>query len=382
MASEPVWRRLGTYLLNSDNEIQDVELIPGTGKEWQVQYPDNQHSPFLLFEGHLGIPEKILYRAFLEVVRTYPSFRKVETANTEDALVASSIVLLTNADHNSAFNFRKQMISDGKLDVQKELAYIRLLAMIPKNSKSSLLWHHRRWLLERIYPAAPSVRVASEWQVMLPVDVCQTEVSIVSRACESYRRNYHAWAHRSFILQHMRERCPAAVDPAWKALLLTEYTTMTSWLESHISDYSAAQYLCQLQRLMQELDVYPAATPPPSTPTIGWPLEYFVDLIRRYPDHETLWLGARTTLACRGTLPDTEGQRALQRLKDDFLADAGEAGPGGELAWDRVYVLRFWVWYLKQSGKVVLTNESVRSFLSCDSPAATLAHGQHLLQST
>ncbi|KZO99681.1 protein prenylyltransferase, partial [Calocera viscosa TUFC12733] len=265
-----------------------IEIIPGTGAEWQAQFPDNQHHPFLLSEGHFGIPEKILYHSFAEVVRVYPSFRRIEALDSDDALLASSVILFANSDHNSAFNFHKRMILEGRLDEPSELAYIKLLAMIPKNSKSSLLWHHRRWVLERLFPATPLDGDDSEWHVHLPVDTCEEEVLIVTRACQSYRRNYLAWAHRSFVLQQMRKRCLTDVGSEYKSLFSKEYQNMTSWMESHISDHSAAQYLCQLQRAMEELNLHPVGAM-----TLPSPVGYFVELIQTYPDHETLWLGLR-----------------------------------------------------------------------------------------
>jgi len=272
------------------------------------------------------------------------------------------------------------MILDGKIQLQDELAYTKLLAGVPRNSKSSLLWHHRRWILERLFPANAAQVHDSEWPAEMPIHACEEELSLAARACQSYPRNYPAWSHRSFVLRHMRNRSLVEVDPGWRTLLVQEYKSMTSWLESHISDYSAVGYLCQLQRVMQGLDLSAMdQAVQPSTSLAAHAIDYFLDLIRRYPDHEGLWLGVRTNVASLGRVPsDLEGAEVLKQI---LLDDGSEASSEAEQAPGRLYALRFWFWHLEQEGTISFTTESVRAVLSSYTAPAIAKQVRRLSQS-
>ncbi|EJT98966.1 protein prenylyltransferase [Dacryopinax primogenitus] len=377
MASPPMWRKLGAYMLNNTNanEVIDIELLPADGSEFLSQYPENPNSPFFLVEGHLGIPQKQLYGAYLSALHFFPSFRQsiVDALDSTDVALATSVILLANPDHNSAWNIRKKFLLSGALQMNKELEVVRLIGTIPKNSRASLLWHHWRWVMEHLFPVAASKTLSRssdlEWAVELPPDICERDLEIVHRAVATYPRNYHAWAHRALVQRHILAHCKNDPDGAWNSILREEYGRMTTWLESHVSDYSAAQYLVQMQWSMQklELPLPNIARDPNSLPGSG-AVEYFMALLRRFPERETLWLAVKGHLVQPEQHILTAAQTAS--LKGMLLGEVKSAGSGDERLRAGANALRFLFWYLHQEDNVKFTEESIRAVLSSHSDSA------------
>ncbi|KAK0212520.1 hypothetical protein DFS33DRAFT_1269303 [Desarmillaria ectypa] len=267
-----------------------IEILPGGIEEWSSNGPDGDKPPFLLSEGHLGVPQKTLYNLYLVATAIFTVAR--QQAQDYRALMASSIViLLANSAHQTALNARKRLIISGKLDPNKELVLIG--AMISGNrecAKQSVIWAHRRWIFEHLYPPnLPSLPHAQ-----LPLSIVRNELQILAHSCESYPRNYYAWTHRSYCMQSIMDLMTATSSPAVEAIFEEEYWALLRWIDLHVSDYSAMHYLCLLVKRYSMLQ-----SSAPSLQSMN-PMSLFdhtMSLLSSYPAHEALWMYIRTIIA-------------------------------------------------------------------------------------
>ena len=288
--------------------------MPGDDSEWLADVPP-EHAPFLFIDRNLGVPTKAAYRAYLESVtlfqsvrpRLLPSSPPLTDAEASAVLDASAVLLLVNPAHQTGLNARKRLVLQGKLDSAQELRFTTALLTLREGAKQSILWHHRRWLLRRVHSPLPDHRSSPQYissmdcedtlyGLALRPDAFRDEFAAVERACETYARNYHAWAHRyecaAALVSLARTENGADSDEhlRLRAVLREEAAWIRLWIERHIADYSAAQYSCRLSSLIMEAGLY-------ANPDAGFgPREghlHAVELVRAYPTHESLWLYLR-----------------------------------------------------------------------------------------
>jgi protein prenyltransferase alpha subunit repeat containing protein 1 len=269
-----------------------IEILPGGLQEWMP--PASDDFPFVLEDGHLGVPQKVLYKLYMTAVSLY-----------KEHLSISSVVLLANPAHQTALNTRKKLIACGSLDPGKELDFFALFIRGSKEcAKQSIIWDHRRWILRHQYEAI-SLPMLAGWPAsedassfpMIPLSVLEEECQLIRHACEVYPRNYHAWSHYHWILNVTVVAASRGPGPSGEStqdyhpFLRRAVTSLQEWIARHVSDYSAVHLLCTLA----VLDCH--------RPTQL--MEGIVDEIRRhaldlivlYPAHEALWLYLRGTLA-------------------------------------------------------------------------------------
>ncbi|EJD54997.1 protein prenylyltransferase [Auricularia subglabra TFB-10046 SS5] len=244
----------------------EIEIVPSA-----ALLPDldpNPHAPFIFIDGHLGVPKKALYQAYLDACRVFG-------APGGDILRATAVILLANPAHSTALNARKKLVMKAQRDPRLELVYTASLLSEQQASKSSFLWHHRRWLLHSLYttdkaPFSDDLEARND----IPRDVLQSELELAERACEVYPRNYFAWKHRRYCARHLAD-------------LTQELDTIHNWLDRHVSDYSAVHHVCTIVR--------------PGAPAglVTKNFDHALSLVAAYPGHETLWLFLRTArLSC------------------------------------------------------------------------------------
>lgn len=350
-------------------------------------------------EGNLGVPKKLAYKAYLESIPTFrrccealhahltTSFDSHGASDVTDTLHSSSVLLLVNPAHQNALNARKRLVKYGALDATQELRFVSALLTLHEGAKQSILWHHRRWLLRRIYSAAGSsygVNTSSSGgihrslagddedslcRLALDADAWSTEFAAVDRACEVYPRNYHAWSHRYLCAEALATALRGDAGPGLMEAWQKEKDRIRAWIERHVSDYSAMQYACRLEDLGRELS-------PGGRPTTAIPAGHSQDspaeeketlvehawaLVQAYPSHESLWLYLRGAL--RPTfnpeavlLPESatsdrvrNGARALaERFLSDGSADYGASVLPAERILVRRHAARFLAWLLWQ----------------------------------
>ncbi|KAK0484326.1 hypothetical protein EDD18DRAFT_1111717 [Armillaria luteobubalina] len=266
-----------------------IEILPGGIEEWTSSDPDGNKLPFLLSEGHLGIPQKILYKLYLRATVMFTAARKAQDHN---ALIAFSItILLANSAHQTALNTRKRLIISGKLDPKNELALIgTIISGNRECSKQSVIWAHRRWIFEYLYPPNPP----SCFHAQLPCALVRDELQILARGCESYPRNYHAWTHRSYCMQSMMDLVTTSSDPAAEAIMQEEYLNLLRWVDLHVSDYSAMHYLFLL---VQRFNMLQSGAPGLQSMNLVSLFGHTMSLLSSYPKHEALWMFIRSIIA-------------------------------------------------------------------------------------
>ncbi|KAL1710123.1 hypothetical protein EV121DRAFT_285795 [Schizophyllum commune] len=296
--------------------LASIELLPGDIQDWSSAGL-SQDQPFLLQEGNLGVPVKVLYRLyvcaatqFFPVLKAYRADPSSASATSVASL--SSIIILANPAHQTALNARKTLVGNSHLDSRAELELTaHFLTASKDGAKQSALWDHRRWLLQRMYPSPSVQRRARKrprgWSTdmsrcpALPPSVIEQELSLALRACEMYPRNYHAWVYRHAIFEsilHILEDADVPSHHRSEMFKLVEKETQTimSWIDCHVSDYTAMQHLCSVVLAfaphLQRSGSMPSSEVEQRHPTsLSDPFvlaEHAMDLLRTYPQHEAL----------------------------------------------------------------------------------------------
>lgn len=234
---------------------------------------------------------------------------------------------MANPAHSTALNVRKHLNQRGHIDSERELQFTASLLSSRNCSNQSIIWHHRQWLLRRIYgPANSTLRLQSvdstqpglSDALTLPPEIIKAEILIASKACEIYPRNYFAWAHRCMCM-HSAMLCidiePKYADPeVYIELVVCEVSNLRLWIEQHISDASAVHCLVVLITSLPCLTDAVKDAPQQPTSLAGneklhvanklkecsLSVSHAISLVRSYPDHESLWMYLRAVSCLDG----------------------------------------------------------------------------------
>jgi len=274
---------------------QSVEILPGDIAGWVPESTPTY--PFLFAEDNLGVPQKVLYKAYLVAVRAYFALRNEsrksapspQQSNQLDRL--TRVVLLANPAHQTALNSRKRLVQNLTVDPHCELNLSASLLSCRECAKESILWHHRRWLLGVIHEVPPTAGADSIPETV-PPDALGAEFVRASAACHLYTRNYHAWAHRLFCAKALVASQQSGV-PSNLGVLAKEYQRTLKWVESHISDYSAMNYVANIEKMLLGGNLAEPRLPAEEHATL---------LLRSYPDHESLWMYLRSSVTPGGEM--------------------------------------------------------------------------------
>jgi len=298
-----------------------MELPPGSFK------PSHEF-PFILVEGNLGMPKKVIYSLYLAA-----SAIKWRSAGSRDTIAATTVILILNPAHQSALNARKRLILGGNLTAERELVVTELLLRgLTECAKQSMVWDHRRWCLNQIYgPLGPGVSVPSlqGWATpeeaqffpkISPVAI-RRELDLIHYTCETYPRNYHAWTHWHWLIDSTHASIYISEDAikheGFPAIIVEAVVRVRNWTDLHPSDFSAMHQLCQSQVLIDHLDnigVFKNHEIEKKL-SLSKPVDHVLGLIRAYPTHESLWMYLRISLECskRDDLPEF-----LRRIESEF----------------------------------------------------------------
>lgn len=352
--------------------LHSIELIPGDGSELLVQHSQNNdkltpglHSPFLLVEGNLGVPQKVLYKAYIAAAGLFTQLRRHRRRSHDNRLtvqevdelrLVSVVLLLANPAHQSALSIRKQLVQENLIDAEHELRTTEALLTLRDGSKQSILWHHRRWLLRRLFLTVierfpPLADDDSLLYYQIPADALRSELKIASRASETYHRNYFAWLHRFKVLEALSSLARSSPSrDSYRRLLAEEYAAIQQWVERHVSDYTAMQYMRSLYTVA--LEVFPLNVSSDETtaryqsrladhPSL---LEHAQSLVELYPNHESLWLYLRAGIPA--TPPRDYATALARKLLDQHAED------GAESEGVRAHAHRYLAWLERQHDKV------------------------------
>lgn len=133
----------------------------------------------------------------------------------------SVAVLLLNPDIQTVWNIRKEMIVAGHLKANVDLRFSFIV--LTRKPKSPEVFAHRKWLL--VYLS----KCRDDSVYMVDHD----EMAVCLSAASRYPNNYHAWSHRTWVMQQLKLS---------HEVLSKELTTNEAWMSTHISDHSGMQY--------------------------------------------------------------------------------------------------------------------------------------------
>ena len=251
----------------------------------------------------------------------------LHTPNILEATAVSCVIILLNPAHQTALNTRKRLIQDGHIDPDKELIFTELLMRgSPDAGKQSIIWDHRRWCLGNIHGVmGPNISLPgfqhwascdeAERFPKLTLSTIRHELSIIQRTCETYPRNYHAWSQWNFIINICYASIYASNDSLrdFFAVIVQEVARLRSWVDQHISDYSAMHQLCQAQKLVDYLALSDRLRDiVDCTQNSSTLVHHSLSLLTIFPSHESLWMYLRVSLA---NLDPTERMKILQSIE-------------------------------------------------------------------
>jgi hypothetical protein len=211
----------------------------------------------------------------------------------DEADGASKVALLLNADYESLWNRRKELVATGAAagdaDTLAREAWFTGL-VLSKHFKSAPTWAHRAWLLRRRLERCEGDTVAAARLIAAERDVCE-------RVAAAYPRCYNAWSHRATLCAHMDA-----------AALVDELGAMRRWVRWHVSDFSAmAQAQLTLRRLAQLEDEDTASH------RLAGELHFYQALAATYPGHDALWRHLQSLLHALVAALSAPGLRAAAR---------------------------------------------------------------------
>ncbi|KAI1171653.1 hypothetical protein F4777DRAFT_44229 [Nemania sp. FL0916] len=213
----PVYKDLSKLFANLlESGLLEIEFLGQS-------HPLEPGVSFLQDENAIAIPKLRLLQAFSVA---YNIFRKyVEDPSgtiTNDVVAATSILLLMDPEHLTAANIRKRaLMASGNLtlvNLKKEQQFVDTLltARLHRHTKSPTLWSHRRWL------------VATCWTLSTPWDIRRDIQTVVMVAGERHPRNYVAWQHARFLIDHdLSLAATVAFDV--KAFCLRNHSDISGW---------------------------------------------------------------------------------------------------------------------------------------------------------
>ena len=101
-----------------------AEIIPSITVPEPTDAPS---SPFLLVEGNLGVPERLLYKLYLKSIKEFATLRdflrnpsSVDATVGQRLLVCTAVIILANPAHDTALNARKRLILSHHWSLDKE----------------------------------------------------------------------------------------------------------------------------------------------------------------------------------------------------------------------------------------------------------------------
>ncbi|KAH0566232.1 hypothetical protein GP486_000379 [Trichoglossum hirsutum] len=296
------------------SRVQAIEILPSNF----IGFPSAEGCSQLILvdDTSIGVPKKVLIRAFITARQNLYSLLEIScpSADTDDALLATFVILLFDPEHLTAANFRKKIIllegqkdtaddSLGRLTLQatqRELIAIETLLTSPlhRHNKSPTLWSHRRWVLGlRLTYFRQEKETGSEFfdADWLWRHVYRPELLIVMKAGEQHPRNYYAWSHARWLIENFRSSNGAGLSSS----LADGMKLVQRWCLKHQSDTSGWSFLLFLhiqagkEVHLQDLAVSSAEEVLYFTLNFDW-------------DLESVWVFLRNVLASPSLLPEEQ----------------------------------------------------------------------------
>ncbi|KAJ3326042.1 Protein prenyltransferase alpha subunit repeat-containing protein 1 [Boothiomyces sp. JEL0866] len=200
----------------------------------------------IIAEGNLGIPAT-------NIVELYNyAWEEFQSGNNN----ATWILVVINPDCYTAWNKRKRLLLENRLDMSQEYNFTRLI--LTKHCAKSMLWAHRLWVRK-------NMKSDSNLLADLDKKICRI-------TADRYRCNYPCWQFRR----------AAICNKSKLDTILEEIEKSNEFVKSHISDSSGWSYRIYL--FDNEFDM---------KNLLEKELEWTKGLICVFPNHESLYLHLR-----------------------------------------------------------------------------------------
>ncbi|KAI8322275.1 hypothetical protein GQ54DRAFT_297502 [Martensiomyces pterosporus] len=289
--------------------------------------------PFMIKEGCLGVPTKVVpailrsaWRWVLEHSGIESGSQVRDVATNQQVCTLTRCILALNPDHHSAWNWRKRLLRDGVCTHEDEMRMLDLFVTYKRHCKASLVWHHRRWILETFVFSSLSRESVPETSRRLAT-LWKAESALCYECCERYPRNYHCWVYRWWCYQQVRRLIDTSTADTEQHTHErhpddAELESVSEWVGRHPADYAAlhyhhllAEFVCQDPFDVQRLTAI-AQTELASTTSM---------LAGLYTSYESIWYHRRwclSAIASHTAQPAADKEMAFaQGILDRFKAD-------------------------------------------------------------
>ncbi|KAI1182337.1 hypothetical protein F5B17DRAFT_194978 [Nemania serpens] len=214
----PAYNDLSSLFANlPESGLLEIEFL---GQSHQLETGVN----FLQDGNAIAIPKLRLVQAFIVARKILQGYlRNANEVITDDVVAATSILLLMDPEHLTAANIRKRALlasggpSQPSLKREQQFVDTILTARLHRHTKSPTLWSHRRWL------------VATSWALGISQNIRHDIKNIVMVAGERHPRNYVAWQHARFLVDH-DSSLAATIAIDVKAFCLRNHSDISGWM--------------------------------------------------------------------------------------------------------------------------------------------------------
>ncbi|KAL6852648.1 hypothetical protein ACO1O0_007196 [Amphichorda felina] len=225
---------------NHEEVYREISMVLGRryDKPLEIEFLGHSHhmsSPTSLLQedNAIAIPKLQLIRAFIvarQKLQAYPA--DILNGSAQEALEATAVILLMDAEHLTAANTRKRILEaqvaansqEAGEFVSREKYFIDslLTSRLHRHTKSPNLWSHRRWLLDRFKA------------LDIPLDVPADLRNVVFVSGERHPRNYYGWCHARYLI------ILTELDPDVLSTILED---TKKWCFTHHNDISGWMFL-------------------------------------------------------------------------------------------------------------------------------------------
>ncbi|KAI0205474.1 hypothetical protein F4808DRAFT_234376 [Astrocystis sublimbata] len=214
----PVYEELSSLFANLPHSgLLEIEIL---GQSHQLEAGVN----YLQDGNAIAIPKLRLVQAFFVARRILHAYlaTAVEVV-PESVTAATAILLLMDPEHLTAANTRKRALStpsnmtQDNLKKEKQFVDSLLTARLHRHTKSPTLWFHRRWVVTTCCTLGMVLNTRHDMQ------------NVVMVAGARHPRNYVAWQHARFLVDH---------DPSLVAVVASDVTEFCLRNHSDISGWA------------------------------------------------------------------------------------------------------------------------------------------------
>ncbi|KAJ2598334.1 CAAX geranylgeranyltransferase alpha subunit [Coemansia sp. RSA 1722] len=245
---------------SEDNIVEPVALPLSEQEEWKdvtpLEQEDSQFSicPIAYTDG---------YKEMMGYMRAVMAVGEL----SERAYELTGAVLKENPGHYTVWVYRKKLIEELHLDIEKELEWLESIAeMYPKNYQS---WHHREVLVSMLLDPRVLADMPQDQQVCHPV--IRRELSFLANAIDEDSKNFHAWSYRQWLVRRYG---------IWEQ----EKVFINTMIDQDVRNNSAWN-----QRYFALVQGETGSKVLVDDGTLQAEIEYAVEIIKRAPNNESPW---------------------------------------------------------------------------------------------